>query len=431
MLPIGRCGLNSTATPINSKKLDPIALILGNGTGAVIQALAFAWLGRIAGASIISPYVLFVSLVAPLATISHIKLDDAIVFIDSPRRRGQAFVMALTAIVLFAILASALAWKLSQHFESWSLVTPWTVLLGTVAMGLFILSQGLLNAEEKYRSISFANFLRPALVGLSQIGLIYAGRIDAHLVMFAFGMGTLLVAAFMLVRVDWRGQFALPGFDAKDYRDTLHEVRRFPILAAPSLLMSSLSAQSLVYYLSFLNFAPMIAAYGMASRVVGFPARILSSSLGGFFMKRIAVIKSEGRPAWPSLRRYYLTIGGLGLAIFSILFFFAPAIFVAILGPDWSEAGIVARIIIPWILLVLVIGPTTRIFSVFGAQAQEARMQALLFGLRILGMWIGQASGATFGIVIGFTIASCLGWILYLLSLRRIVTQAEEANREH
>jgi hypothetical protein len=82
-------------------------------------------------------------------------------------------------------------------------------------------------------------------------------------------------------------------------------------------------------------------------------------------------------------------------------------------------------------LLVLVIGPTTRIFSVFGAQAQEARMQALLFGLRILGMWIGQASGATFGIVIGFAIASCLGWILYLLSLRRIVTQAEEANREH
>src|SRR5262249_18215619 len=127
--------------------------------------------------------------------------------------------------------------------------------------------------------------------------------------------------------------------------------RRFPLFTLPAELLGTLSLPMPVLALSALGAAPVLGAYSRARQVVSMPGELLGSSIAQVFRQRA----SEQFHRRGSCERVYVrtftVLAAAGLPPTLVLILFAPDLFRIYLGPNWIEAGDLARILAPMIYL--------------------------------------------------------------------------------
>ncbi len=190
--------------------------------------------------------------------------------------------------------------------------------------------------------------------------------------------------------------------------------RSFALFTLPSELLGSWNQNFPVFALAALGAGPSLGAFARARRLAGLPVTLLGSAAGQVF-------RVEAAEAWRRLgscrRQYLRTACGLflaGLLPCIALIWTAPILFALYLGPDWTEAGTIAQILAPMLLLRLVVSPVSSVFQITGRQRLAFGLVLVAAGLIATGVGLPFLLGvSSSGIITGFSVAFGFIYCLY------------------
>jgi len=205
---------------------------------------------------------------------------------------------------------------------------------------------------------------------------------------------------------------------------------KFPMYMSWASLVTCTSSNIPPILLNSFFGTAVVGFYSVAVSLLQMPASIICEAVSQVFFQRIAGSHSKGRDVRPIVVRMFQHLVIIGVLPTGMLMVLGPEIFTFFLGPKWTQAGIYAVILTPWLLAMVVTTPLSALFLIFEKQGQllmfnaallAAEVAALLFGGYVLhnpGSAIGCFSFFSFCIL-----SSLLYYILKMsaISLKRAV----------
>jgi lipopolysaccharide exporter len=252
----------------------------------------------------------------------------------------------------------------------------------------------------------------PAQIGLGLTGAGAFGLVGGLL-------GGYLVAGILLAaRVAGRVRRPRGGGSATT-SDLLRRYRRFPAFSMPSAVLNSFSVQ-LPAFLLIYYFDPAAAGFfALAYGVLIVPAGLMSSSVAQVFFPEAARRRHEGGLGELSASVFRRMVV-LGLVPSLIVILLGPSLVAVVFGAEWREAGRYVTYLAPWIFLVLIGSPLSRLFDVLERQPVELALNIAMTVARLAALvWGGLAGDARLAVAL-FAGVSVAGWLLQIAILLRM-----------
>jgi O-antigen/teichoic acid export membrane protein len=144
----------------------------------------------------------------------------------------------------------------------------------------------------------------------------------------------------------------------------LARYRRFPLVLMP--------AQGLDVIVSFLQIVGLTWLFGVASlgqyflmrRTLDLPVAFAFRSLGDVFYSRMADmtrVEPQRLPAFYA--RAFVVLLGFGAAMGLPVMIWGPQLFEFVFGSNWGQAGLLAAVTMPSVIMNLAVAPASRIFG--------------------------------------------------------------------
>jgi lipopolysaccharide exporter len=196
----------------------------------------------------------------------------------------------------------------------------------------------------------------------------------------------------------------------KRMRELAVRYKKFPLITSWSSVSNAISLQVPSLMLSYFFTTTVVGYYSVANQVINIPIAFIGAAVGQVFFQKA----SEHMNRTGSVREIVSEVHGrlisIGVFPFLVLMVTGQEIFSFVLGVEWSEAGLYAMILAPWIFLVFVSSPMASIFSVLERQGVGLSFNILLLGSRFGTLLIG---GMFFDPLMTLVLFSATGFIFW------------------
>jgi O-antigen/teichoic acid export membrane protein len=156
--------------------------------------------------------------------------------------------------------------------------------------------------------------------------------------------------------------------------------------------------------------ADVLGVYGRAYQLVNIPTDNLNATVGGVAFPVLSRLQDDAA----SLRRYFLKAYSLVLAITVPITvaccLFGQDIIVVLLGPKWTQAAPIFRLLAPTMFALALINPFSWLLFALGLVGRSLKIALVIAPLTIAGYAIGLPYGPK-GVAIGYSAAMTL-WIV-------------------
>jgi PST family polysaccharide transporter len=177
-----------------------------------------------------------------------------------------------------------------------------------------------------------------------------------------------------------------------------------------------------------------LGLYGRAYELINLPTRIINTAIGVVAFSSLA--RLQGEPA--RLKSYFLK--GYSLVVSITLpatiacAVFADDIILVTLGPKWTEASTIFRLLAPTILVFSIINPIGWLLPSIGLQERSLKIAFVLSPLVICSYFVGLPYGPS-GVALAFSTTMVLWavphiwWTLHgtMISVRELLSTAGQA----
>ena len=169
--------------------------------------------------------------------------------------------------------------------------------------------------------------------------------------------------------------------------------RDFPLYRAPQNALNAVSQGLPVFLLAALAGPPAAGFYTLSRTVMALPSMLLAQSVGDVFYPRISEAHRLEEKRFRLILRATIALAGVGLAPFSLVIAFGPALFGFVFGEEWRPAGEYSRWMAIWLFSNFINRPCVVAIPVFALQhvlliyeigALVFRVSALVVGLLVL-----------------------------------------------
>jgi O-antigen/teichoic acid export membrane protein len=402
-----------------------LVFMTGAAAAQAINVLASPVLTRLYDPASFGVFAIFVTLAHLLGITVTGRYEQAVVLPDSEEDAASIVALSFLSTLAVTLWISLLIWLVGTVFVGWLgipelapwlwLLPPYLIVLG-LYNGLNYWSTrqnrfGRLSASQVFGgwgTVSFqivAGWLRNGVAGL--IG----GKV----------IGQAAASAVLLIQV-WRQDRYNPLQIASwsRIRAMARRYRDFPRYGMPQAVLNAFST-SLFSLLMTPFFGPaVIGYYALTQKVLALPVRLLSESIRQvFFPKASTLIRTKGdvRHFW---RTTTLALLAAGVLPALVIMLFGPRLFAFVFGSEWYQAGVYARLIIPWTWVVLANPPSVMMMPVLGKQAVYMRYEMLSVVSRAVAIVAGIATGNDVAAIALFSAVGFLlntGLMLYVMHL--------------
>lgn len=153
--------------------------------------------------------------------------------------------------------------------------------------------------------------------------------------------------------------------------------------------------------------AAVIGLYGRAYQLINIPTNNLNQSVGDVAFSALSRIQSDR----PRFRNYFLKGYSLVLAmtipITIMCAFFADDLILILLGPNWSAAAPIFRLLAPTILIFAIINPLAWLMFALGMVQRSLKTALVLAPIVMVGYLAGLPYGPK-GVALGYSTAMVL-----------------------
>ncbi len=304
---------------------------------------------------------------------------------------------------VLALLSVALAPAVAAFYHEPRLLWITAVL----ATGFVFNAAGVQHSAILQREMRFT-----ALAVINTIALIAGTVLAIGMAKYGYGYWALvaMTIAYPLVTTIglWTTAAWLPG--APRRRSGLRSMIRFG---------GTITLNGAVMYVAY-NFekvllgrfwgAEAIGVYGRAYQLVNIPTDNLNSAVGEVAFSALSRVQDDP----PRLRSYFLKgyslVTALTLPITILCALFAKEAISILLGPKWTEAVPIFRLLAPTILIFAMINPFSWLLFAMGKVGRSLKIALVIAPLVIAGYVIGLPYGPT-GVALGYSVAMAV-WIL-------------------
>lgn len=301
-----------------------------------------------------------------IATIAPLALDAAIVIVEKDDEASEIGGFVVTSSVVVGLISVGLVMLVSGLGASWESLkfvntNPlfWACFVGatTVLTCSTAAISSLAVRHQQFSSVSSSRVVQSvATQGLTLgLGLWSPSDLAAAsslLVGQTLGLGVLAMAL--------RGsskpvRLAVPSIEGMKQIISTH--RRFPLYTYPHAILDSMRENAIVAAMGAAGGELGLGYWGLVARTVRGPVSLLGSAFAQVFTSRVSQQAREGKPLEPIMRWVLVRLAAAALLGTVTLVLFGPQLFGLVFGSQWTEAGSVARLAVPWIAVNLVASP--------------------------------------------------------------------------
>ncbi len=355
-----------------------LQLMTGTALAQVVTMVVQIVLLKVYTAEEFGVYAVVLAIVGGLVTVATLRYDLTIVLpqAESDARRMvtltsrlNAAVCLLALVVLFVTRSSIagllVAGDTADVVQRRSEVAFWLPAAAPLAWAMqqLLIVGYWLNRRQEYTQMAGNKIAQSVGVGVGQLGLGVART-------GTFGLlgGQLAGLLAALGLIWWRVRPSLAEARGPHQPHLLRAYRRMPLLNGPTAVADAIRTNGITMLVGA-GFG--IAALGQFSRawtLLQAPIALINGALQQVFFQKLSVTGREDmlRVVRQSIVRSAL----LGIVPFGLIYLLAPALFAWWGGSAWSDAGVLAAALVPWLFCNFVTSPISSVFLVVDAQLE-------------------------------------------------------------
>lgn len=388
------------------------------------QAIGFAatpFIARLYSPDVMGRYAAIIAVANIVTPIVCLRYEQGIIQ-KSDRAEALAlqvacqYIAGAISLVLLSVVAAfgGLRGEYQEEYAAW-LLMPLLVLLSGVHASLT-------TTQISYGQFGRASVLKSAVSVWGQalkIGLAYGVAASTTSLVASHVVAT---AAAMVVGFSMLRRHGLLGLSWRIPRarviDAMRRHSRFPKYNSVSTLLGSLSSHAFVPLMALFYSPAGIGNLVMVRALVFLPVALMGGAVGDVVYQRCA---TTGFSSAPTARRIASTVllYMVPLAVFPFAFlgYNADWIFPAILGNDWTGAGVIATILCPYGYVLFVTSTVGTLFLVLGLQRQHMQMTLWLVVVQVFGIALASHTGFLQSLRV-YVLATCTvilagyGWLM-------------------
>jgi O-antigen/teichoic acid export membrane protein len=346
---------------------NPLVTMMSATTvGQGISFLLSIVLARIYGPSHFGELQIFLSSASLISVPALLKFDVALVAAESEKDSENLFQLSWLALLLFAFssLIGVLVWSM---FSDTSVPSFWYLLPFSVfGVGLIQLCWMWFVRTGDFKKVYWVRILESLALGLPAVFLSSMGISG---LVYSNVTGQLLVALTLFILFRANKQIALFRFHWIELKKTF---KKFSVYPKINILQgfNDMLQVSLPIILLSKNYNDEVAGlYSQSIRVLQLPSRLIIIPLAHVFFNKASLMVRDKQDLYPYVFKTAKQIFLFCLPFVVLLILGGPLLFKLIFGEKWTQAGVFAAIIAPWLLFDLVRAPIVQVSNLINKQS--------------------------------------------------------------
>lgn len=409
------------------------AIAAGTAGGQLLVLASAPILSRQYEPAAFGALAVFLATALILTSVGSLRYEIAIPLPREDRVAADLVVICAVLLVGGALIVAALVFVWGDDFAD-LMGTPnlapfmWLLPIALLTIGLYQVFSNWALRRRALGRVARTRFNQGLGQAVVQVGIGFLrqdpfGLIAGAIVGRAGGLSTL---GAWLWRVDRR---LLLEVSARSARATAGVYRRFPMISTTSGLLNSLGLQAPVLIIGAYYGAVTVGWFALSQRVVALPMTYLGTAVAQSYFSEAA---HRHRGEHGGLRRLYFRSAGtlalIGLVPTLIVAIGGPALFSAVFGPNWAEAGTYARILSIMFFCQFVVVPISQTLNVFEKLELQALYDVVRLVLGVGTLLLASAAGwSASDAILGYSIGMTASYLLNFALNAHTVSVSERA----
>ncbi len=337
----------------------------------------------------------FYSAAAILGMIACLRYEMALVLPSQDEDAGNIFALSSFILVLvtgLVTLASYVFGRKILRLLNMEVLSPslWIFPLAVFFTGLEQLLRRWQIRYKRFRNIALSRTMQAIPRVIAEVGggsLGFTGGNNLVFLRIFSLIGPLVNLSYSFIRRDLFKMIKI--CKAAGMINNARRYIKFPLFEAMSSLFLVISFNSPTILLSSFFGPDSAGFYAKAFYLLYMPTLILGEATSQAFFQMSAEKLTMGKELKGLVEAVVTRMMSFGVLPFAILGLAGPDLFKFALGPWWSEAGIYAQIICPWMFVVLLNNAISTLFNTLERQGIGLFFNFLLASSRLLILFMG------------------------------------------
>lgn len=371
-------------------------LVVAGGTvvAQAIGAAATPLLTRLYGPEALGLLAAVVAYAGVVGPVAGACLPVAIVLASD---QGQVGDLARAARRIAAPVAAAAALaapiflgRVLEAGVAWTTVAFAVLLLVASSVWTQISQQKILRAQD-FSLLSLLTLGQAAIFALAQVG---TGLIKADPVVLIVVSSTysviFLVIALLVPR--YRRLSTVPPRRAP-LRAVLRRFQDFPRYRAPQVLVNTLGLHLPTLLLVAFADIRWAGLFMVTQRILALPVTLVGKSISDVIYPQVVTLTRDGRSAYPLVTRWTIIAMAVAAPVAGAVLSLGEPAFAFVLGAEWGEAGLLAKSLLPWMVVALLSRPAIGAVPALGLQRAYLVSEAVVTTVKSAVLWIMLVMG--------------------------------------
>ena len=327
-------------------------------------------------------YTTFIAIYAILCSFVTGKYERAILLVRRERHIPIVSTLSLTISLTFSVLLFLIVFiinelgitflSVSAQFYKWLYILPFFIFF--YAINITLLTY--LNYQKEYQKISTSRIIKTLVSIGSSLLFILCLKNMGGLILGEF-IGLTVSTLYLFPKLRFLFQFdnytfsLLPKFASR--------YKNFPRYNIPGDLLSNISNQLPVFFLTSSYGTNVTGQYSLMKRVLDAPVLLISSSILEVFREQASKLYIEQGNCRELFVKTAKNLTLISLIPFSFLFVWGTDIFVFFFGKEWYEAGMYASIFAVLYFFRFISSPLSYMFYIAEKQQIDFIIQFYMF----------------------------------------------------
>ena len=408
-----------------------LTVMTGTVIGQLIPVLATPLLSRLYSAEQFGILALYMSISALFVLIASGRYEMAIMLPPEKEKANNLVGLSLSFTVLTTLLSVVIVGIFRELFAHWFKAESlgrylMLIPVSVFAMGIYQTFYNWALREKLFKVISSSRIVQ-------SIGTVVASLIIGWTQTFVQGLiigfiaGQFLGAIYIFIIIHVRQPIEWGVIRYQRIREVAHEFRDFPRINIFHALLDTLQNYGLNILISISFGNQVLGWFSFSYRILRAPLAIVGSAYSQVLYSEVNTMKINGTPFKPLLIKSIRKIMLICFPFFLVLLFFAPFIFKIAFGDEWEQAGVLTRLLIPWLVMNFLASPISQVPNIMGQQRKAflINLIGVLAAFAGLILSIQVATSFEYPFLVFSTISA-----LYLIYFVRWILKLSEINSE-
>lgn len=329
-------------------------LTSGTAIAQTITLLISPILSRIYTPDDFGLFAFYMSIVGTLALIATFRYEMAVLIPKEEMVSVSIVYLSLVidfllCIFLFIVIV-ILGFSIPDRFSINHLLKIWLYILPVLVffLGSGNVFQHWFNRQKKYKILAAAKIIRS--VGTNGLTLIIGITGAGALGLFMGNLiGIVLFNLYFIVKIYYFDRDKFKFLDKSSLIPLAKKHKDLALANTPQSLMETFQINGIIYLLKIFFNSTIIGWYSFAMRILQAPMWLIVTSIAQVFYKEASENYQKGINIKSTVIKTIKMTALVGLPALIVLVLAGPPLFTFIFGQQWTEAGVYARILAPWL----------------------------------------------------------------------------------